>query len=304
MQAKLTGLIAATFTPLRGDGSIDPGKVPAIVDHLVANGLAGIYVNGSTGEGPSLTSAERKTMAEAYVAAAKGRMTTIVQVGTNSLVDSRDLAAHAAAIGADAVSATPPTYFKPAGADALAACVAEIAGGAPGLPFYYYHIPTITGVEVNMPAFLKSAASRVPSLAGIKFCSAAMHELRECITVDGGRYDILSAWDEMLLAGLAMGARGAVGSTYNFAAPLYLRLVGAFDRGDLATARLCQDRALQMINAILSACGRAGLKGMMSLVGIDCGPHRMPLACATPEQFAKLRAAMEQLGFAAWISER
>ena len=304
MQAKLTGLIAATFTPLRGDGSIDPGKVPAIVDHLVANGLAGIYVNGSTGEGPSLTSAERKTMAEAYVAAAKGRMTTIVQVGTNSLVDSRDLAAHAAAIGADAVSATPPTYFKPAGADALAACVAEIAGGAPGLPFYYYHIPTITGVEVNMPAFLRSAASRVPSLAGIKFCSAAMHELRECITVDGGRYDILSAWDEMLLAGLAMGARGAVGSTYNFAAPLYLRLVGAFDRGDLATARLCQDRALQMINAILSACGRAGLKGMMSLVGIDCGPHRMPLACATPEQFAKLRAAMEQLGFAAWISER
>ena len=303
MQAKLTGLIAATFTPMRDDGAIDPGTVPAIVDYLVAKGLVGIYVNGSTGEGPSLTSPERKTMAEAYVAATRGRMTTIVQVGTNSLADSHDLAAHAAAIGADAVSATPPTYFKPAGPDALAACVAEIAGGAPGLPFYYYHLPTITGVDVNMPAFLRSAATRVPNLAGIKFCSAAMSEMRESITVEGGRYDILSAWDEMLLAGLAMGAKGAVGSTYNFAAPLYRRLVDAFDRGDLETARRCQDCAIQMINAILTTSGRAGFKGMMSLVGIDCGPHRMPIASATPEQFAKLRAAMERLGFADWTSD-
>lgn len=302
MHSRITGLVAATFTPLNTDGTINLDPVPAIIDHLEKAGVSGIYINGSTGEGPSLTIAERLQLAEAYVAATRGRLTTIVQIGTNSTQESRDLAAHAAEIGADAVSSTPPCYFKPADADMLVECVAEIAGGASGLPYYYYHIPTMTGVTIDMEAFLQAAGDRIPNLAGIKFCSSTLQEMRRCITLDGGRYEVLNAWDEILLSALATGAKGAVGSTFNFAAPIYLKMISAFERGNMDEARLCQDRALEMLNRIFNTCGRAGLKGMMSLLGIDCGPQRLPIPSATPEQLTELKKEMDTIGFFDWIN--
>jgi N-acetylneuraminate lyase len=301
MATEITGLVAATFTPLNPDGSINLDPIPALVDHLAKSGVSGIYTNGSTGEGPSLTIEERRALAEAYVASARGRLTTIIQVGTNSTQESRGLAAHAAEIGADAVSSTPPAYFKPADAESLVDCIAEIAGGAPDLPYYYYHIPTMTGVTVDMEDFLRAADGRIPSLAGIKFCSSVMHEMRRCMTLDAGRYEVLNAWDEMLLAALATGAKGAVGSTFNFAAPIYLKMIDAFERGDMDEARLCQDRALEMLKHLFATCGRAGLKGMMSVLGIDCGPQRPPIPSATPEQLDELKRQMERIGFFSWI---
>ena len=301
MHSRITGLVAATFTPMNPDGSINTDPIPSVVDHLEKTGVSGIYVNGSTGEGPSLTIAERQTLAEAFVESARGRLTTMVQVGTNSTRESRALAAHAAEIGADAVSSTPPSYFKPADAESLVKCVTEIAGGAPDLPYYYYHIPTMTGVTVDMEAFLRCADDRIPNLAGIKFCSSVMHEMRRCMTLDGGRFELLNAWDEMLLSGLAMGIKGAVGSTFNFAAPLYLKMIAAFERGDMDEARLWQDRALEMLNRVFGTCGRAGLKAMMSVVGIDCGPQRSPIANTTPEKLADLKQQLTEIGFFDWI---
>ncbi|MFT5239935.1 MAG: N-acetylneuraminate lyase [Candidatus Promineifilaceae bacterium] len=304
MKNELTGLIAATFTPLHANGDINVEPIPAITRHLAESGLTGIYINGSTGEGPSLTTKERHELAEAYVtAAADAGITSIVQVGSNSLNEARQLAEHAQAIGANAISSTPPNYFKPSSPENLADCIATIAGGAPELPYYYYHIPTVTGVEIDMEQFLAAAGDRVPTLAGIKFCSAVMHEMRRCITFEGGRYEMLSAWDEMLLSGLVNGAKGAVGSTYNFAAPIYLKMIAAVERADLEEARLWQDRALEMIYRILDTCGRAGLKGMMTLLDIDCGPHRLPIENASPDQLIELKKQMTEIGFFDWIKK-
>jgi N-acetylneuraminate lyase len=298
MPTPLTGLIAATFTPFDQDLELNLGIVPQIVDYLAQNQLTGVYINGSTGEGPSLTIAERMLAAEAYVPAAAARgLTTIVQVGTNSTRQSRELAAHAAEIGADAISSTPPSYFKPSDAETLTDCIAEIASGAPELPYYYYHIPAMTGVTVPMAEFLETAAERIPNLAGIKFCSADMHEMRRCMLIRNGRFEMLSAWDEMLLSGLATGARAAVGSTYNFAAPIYQAMIEAVAHGDLETARQKQDQAILMIDTIFAVCGRAGLKTMMSLFGIDCGPHRPPIRNIDPEQVGQLKSRLKTIGF-------
>ncbi len=303
MHTNITGLVAATFTPFHPDGSVDLSKIPAIVNHLEQSGCVGLYINGSTGEGSSLTIAERRQLAETYLDAARDRLITIVQVGTNSTRESSGLAEHAAQLGADAISATPPSYFKPADAEALVGCVAEIAAGAPELPFYYYHIPTMTGVTVNMEDFLRCAGDRISNLAGIKFCSSVMHEMRRCMTLENGRFEMFAAWDEMLLSGLVTGAKGAVGSTYNFAAPIYLNMIEAFNNGEMETARLWQDRALEMLDRIFATCGRAGLKGMMSITGIDCGPQRLPIANATPAQLTQLKKEMDEIGFFEWIQE-
>ncbi len=211
---KLTGLIAATFTPMHPDGSVNLAPVPAMVDRLAGQGVKGLYVCGSTGEGPSLTTGERERVAEAFAAAAAGRMPVVVQVGCNCVEDARQLARHAASIGADAISAVSPSYFIPEGVAALVETLGRITDAAPELPFYYYHIPRLSGLSLSPLAFLEAAPARIPSLAGVKFSSRDVEVMQQCLAFDGGRFNILFGVDEMLLSGLAAGADGAVGRTY------------------------------------------------------------------------------------------
>ena len=142
---RLDGLVAATYTPLDDRGRVNTAAVDPMVDHLLRSGVSGLYVCGSTGEGMSLSSDERRTVAKAHVQAARGRVPVICQVGHNSLAEAKELAAHAQEIGCDAVSATCPSYFKVSDVRTLVECMAELAGGAPDTPFYYYHIPALTG---------------------------------------------------------------------------------------------------------------------------------------------------------------
>ena len=296
MDFRLTGLIAATFTPMRADGSLNLGQTEPVVEHLLERGIRGMYVCGSTGEGPSLSLAERKATAVSYVRAAAGRMPVVVQVGHSSLADARDLAADAQRIGANAISAVAPYYFKPDSIDGLLDCLAQIASAAPELPFYYYHIPAITGVHIDVVEFLRRAPGKVPTLAGVKYTAPTLDELQELIELEDGRYDILHGRDEMLLSGLAVGARGAIGSTYNFAAPLYGKLIEAFDRLDLIEARRLQSQSVAMIRTVLACGGQGGLKTAMNLLGPDCGPVRLPLATPTREQTDHLKQRLESLG--------
>ena len=302
MKSKLTGLVAATFTPLNADGEVDTDRVPALVDHLEKNGVKGIYINGSTGEGTSLTCDERREVASAYVSSAKGRLKTVVQVGSNSIKDSQALAAHAESLGVDAISSTSPSYFKPTSTEVLIRTVAEIASGAPNTPFYYYHIPAMTGIDISMVDFLETVGDAIPTIAGIKFASTALSEQQQCMHVDDGRFEILGADDAILMQVKITGAEGFIGSTFNFMAPVYLRIIDAVDHNDLETARRWQLKSLRAISAILDTCGRAGLKESMSFVGLDCGPSRLPIRSPGPKERESLRGKLDTMGFFEWIA--
>lgn len=297
---RLTGLNAATFTPLHQDGSLNLDRIPELVDQLDADGVSGLYILGSTGEGASLSAEERFAVAEAFVGAAHGRLKTVVQVGHNSVAEARAFAQHAQEIGADAISAMPPSYFKPDGVEALVDTLAEIAIGAPRLPFYYYHIPSMTGVHPDMEEFLTLGAERLPTLAGVKFSDPRLHELQAALRFRQGAYDIVFGVDEMLLGAAAFGIRGAVGSTYGFAAPLYLRLLEHVERGELDEAARWQARSGEMVRLILRAGGRSSLKAMMSLIGIDCGPSRLPQETPSPEKVEAMRRGLDEIGFFDW----
>ena len=127
---RLEGLVAAVHTPMKADGSINPDQIGPVVGHMLDHRISGLYVLGSTGEGVSMTAEERREVAAEYVSAAAGRLPVIIQVGHNSVAQARNLAAHAQKIGADAISAVPPTYFKPADVDVLVDCLAEITADA------------------------------------------------------------------------------------------------------------------------------------------------------------------------------
>jgi N-acetylneuraminate lyase len=199
-----------------------------------------------------------------------------------------ELAAHAREVGAAAVAAVSPSYFKPAAVADLVDFLAPIAAVASPLPFYYYHIPCMTSVSLPVSELLREARGRIPNLRGLKFSDDDLIDLQGCITADGGAFDVLFGFDEALLAGLAFGVAGAVGGTYNFAAPLYQRLIRAFEKGDLPAARSAQFRATEMVKTLSSFGFTAASKAVMAFVGVDCGPVRAPLHNLTPEQLGVL----------------
>ena len=299
---KLPGLIAATHTPFTSDGALNLPVVEKQAAHLVQNGIQTAFICGSTGESHSLTTAERILMAERWANVTKGSsLRFIVHVGSNNVMDARELAAHAEKCGALAISALAPSYFKPRTLPDLVQWCAAIAATAPSTPFYFYDIPALTGVQFSMPAFLDAAARQVPTLNGIKFTNYDLASFQTCLHQQGGAFDIPWGVDEFLLGALALGATGAVGSSYNFAAPIYHHLLQNFSAGKLDAARDAQFRSVRLITLLAGYGYLSAAKAVMRMLGVDVGPARLPNSNLSTEQTARLRQDLEQLGFFEWI---
>ena len=295
---KTRGLIAAPFTPMKPDGEVDLDRIGALAEFLARNGVLGVFVCGTTGEGLSLTVQERMDVVRRWVDVAGEILRVIVHVGHTALRDAQAMASHAAEVGAWGVGTIPSIFYRPGSVDDLVDFAARIAPAARDLPFYYYHIPALTGVNFPMVEFLQAGAERIPNLAGVKYTCEDLMGYLLCRELDGGRFDCLFGRDEMLLSALAMGAEGAIGSTYGLAAPLYLRLIDAFRAGDLATARELQVKSAAMIEAIRrQGFGVVGFKQVMQMIGMDMGPVRPPLRPMPAEHCDALRAELQQIGF-------
>ncbi|MBP7951061.1 MAG: dihydrodipicolinate synthase family protein [Verrucomicrobiales bacterium] len=290
---KLSRLVAAAHAPFHRDGSLNLAVVEKQAAHLIENRVMTAFICGSTGESHSLTSAERAALAARWMEVSKGTgLQVVVHVGSNCLEDARQLAAQAEELGAAAISALAPSYFKPRTVDLLVDCCAHIASAAPRTPFYFYDIPVLTGVNFSMSEFLEKAATRLPSLAGIKFTNADLMAYQLCLKVGGGAWDIPWGIDEAMLGALAAGATGAVGSSYNFAAPIYHRLWDAFAAGDLAAARAAQLESIRLIQLLAEFGYMAAAKAVMAQQGVDVGPPRLPNASLSD---ARKEALMERL---------
>jgi N-acetylneuraminate lyase len=297
MKLKLSGLIAAPFTPMGADSSLNLKAIPDQARLLAANGVNGAFICGTTGEGFSLTTAERMQVAEAWMSAGSSSLKVIVHVGHNSLDDSRRLAEHAGEINAHAFATVGPNFFRPGDLGQLVSYCAQIAEAAPRLPFYFYHMPAMTGINFPMIDFLKAASGRIPNLAGIKFTHENLMDYTQCLNFEDGRFDILFGRDEILLGALALGATGAVGSTYNYMSPIYLKILEAFKNGDLELARRQQMKAIDIIAVMIRHGGLPAGKAMMKLAGVDCGPVRSPLRRLSAAEENELFKDLAAVGF-------
>lgn len=294
---KITGLIAATFAAYKEDGSINLEIIPAIVDKMINDGLSGVFICGTNGEGPNLTIQERMDIAEAYVKAANKRILVLVHVGHSSIAECRRLASHAEKIGADAISSVAAFYFKPSGVKNLVESMAEIASAAPNTPFYYYNIPTLTGVAMDMVDFLEQAEKAIPTLAGIKYTASTLHEYQACLNYKNGKFDILFGYDEMLLPALAVGAKGAIGSTYTFAAPLYLKVMQLYNEGRAEEAASMQLNSVNMVRCLVKYPPIPAQRAIMKMEGLELGKCRLPLVPLTEAEEAQFKASLEEINF-------
>lgn len=289
-------LIAPPHAPFHADGSLNLDTVEKQAEHFDRTGIAGVFVSGTTGESQSLTVQERLDLATRWIDVCRStKLHVIIQVGHNCVADAATMAAHAERCGADSVATLTPSFLKPATVDDLIACCKPVADAAPSLPFYLYDIPVITEVRLPMVQFLERGKNQIHNLKGLKFTNPDLVQLQECLHLNGGEFDILFGCDEILLTSALLGCRGAVGSTYNFAAAHYHGMMDAFESGDLHTAREAQFQAVKMIRSLQKYSFLPAAKAVMSFLGIDCGPVRAPLSNLRSDQVALLRSDFEKL---------
>lgn len=298
MIQKINGIIAAAHTPMHEDFSVNYSVVPSQYELLKNSGLAGVFICGTTGEGLSLSIDERLELAETWkkCIGSDTSFKLIIHVGHNSLRDIITLASHAQSIGADAISSMAPTFFKVDSVETLVDFCANISSSAPSLPFYYYHIPGMTGVNFPMFDFLECAFDKIGQLAGIKYTDQNLMDFRRCIEFKNNRYDMLWGVDEVLLSALAMGAKGGVGSTYNFIPSLYLEIIHAFENNDLQKAIELQSLSIDMISRFNKYHGSvSATKAVMKMSGVDCGPCRPPLCSLSNQEYRTFKDTLKNI---------
>jgi N-acetylneuraminate lyase len=286
---KITGLVAAPFTPMNRDGSLNTDLIESYYDLLAGNNIKAAFINGSTGEGMSLSQNEKLLHLEKWAKCSREKKSVeiINLVGGTSYTECIESAISSKEAGISAIALVAPFYFKPNEIKQLAEFCTRVGESVPGLPLYFYHIPVLTGVNFPMLNLIREMENMLPSFTGIKFTHEDFMDYLSCVNYKDGAYDILWGRDECMLPALATGAKGFVGSTYNYAAPIYHLLMKAFAENDLEKARRLQQKSIDMISLLGKYGGMATGKAFMRYIGIDCGEFRSPVKNMTGEMFTR-----------------
>lgn len=293
---KLLGLIAAPHTPFTAENNVNFEMIDKIAKHLIQQGVTGAYICGTTGEGIHCSVDERKAIAERWVAAAEGKLDLIIHTGALSIVDTLNLTRHAETLDILATSVIGPCFFKPGSVDDLVTYCQTVAQAAPSKGFYYYH-SGMSGVNFDMEQFLIKADACIPNLSGLKFNSPDLYEYQRCLRACGGKFDIPFGVDEHLPGALAVGAKSAVGSTYNYAAPHFLSIIDDFNAGNHQAVYKKMDAVISLIRVLVEFGGVSAGKAAMALHDIDAGNPRLPLKALTTEQKIEVENRMRQANF-------
>lgn len=288
---------------MHADGSLNLDMLGRYGEYLTYNKVAGAFVNGSTGDFVSLSTRERKELITAWARDRPDNFELVNHVGHNSLREAKELARHCAGL-VDAIGALAPFYFRLKKLEDLLEYCKQIAASAPDIPFYYYHIPILSGADFRMVEFMELASREIPTFAGIKFTQVNLDDYAKCVAFDQGSYDILFGVDEMLVDSLPLGAKGWVGSTYNHLAPLYYQVIGHHRSGELEKARALQMKAVSFVETLDGLCGFNGAgKSLMKVIGLDLGPTRFPHRGLTSDQRDTALQHLDALGILPYLGK-
>lgn len=295
---KINGYIAAPFTPMKENGDLNLDLIPDYADFLVRNGISGVFVNGSTGEGALLSREERMSIAEKWIELNDVNLKVVVHTGGTNIREQQILAKHAQKIGVWAFATMAPTFLPPTRNKEFVGFCKEVASAAPVLPFYYYHIPPLNNFRMPVTKFLEVADKEIPNLAGVKFTDFNIFEFERCRKIANGKFEMLWGMDEMFFDSLLYGNRAGVGGTYNHCFGLYSGMKDAVEKNELETARKLQYRSHEFCSILGKYRGNlAGGKRIMKFLGLDCGPNRLPLQTISDEEEKMMRTELKDIGF-------
>ena len=282
------GILPALMTPIAASGAVDTNAIEHLIARLYEAGVDGLYVCGQTGEGLQQTVAMRKLTLEAAIACSPKDKHLVAHIGAACVTDAIELARHAAAKGARAVSSLPPGGgLSFAEIRLYYTALAE----ASDVPLVLYFFPEVApGLRAEQVVELCS----VRNVAGVKFTSYELNRIAEMNCA--GAY-VLNGRDEVLAAGLLMGACGGIGSFYNLTPELFVGIRQAAGRGDWQEARTLQDRANQLIAIVLHYPMIGAIKKLLEWSGVPCGAVLPPRRGLYAEEEVELRALVTAAGF-------
>ena len=293
---KYQGVIPALYACYGQDGSISTEGVKALTRHLIAKGVKGVYVGGSSGECIYQHPDERKAVLEAVMSEAKGKITVIAHVACNNTADSVELAAHAEACGVDAIAAIPPIYFH-LPEYAIAGYWNAMSAAAPHTEFVIYNIPQLAGTALTM-SLLRTMLQN-PNVVAVKNSSMPTQDIQ--MFKDAGiaargqnGFVVFNGPDEQFVSGLAMGADGGIGGTYAVMPELFLKMYELVHKGEMDAARALQYQADRIIYKMCEAHSNlyAVQKEILRrMYGLELGGVRAPLPGLAPADEAVVAEA-------------
>ena len=293
---KYQGVIPAFYACYGQDGSISAEGVKALTRHLIAKGVKGVYVGGSSGECIYQHPDERKAVLEAVMSEARGKITVIAHVACNNTADSVELAAHAEACGVDAIAAIPPIYFH-LPEYAIADYWNAMSAAAPHTEFVIYNIPQLAGTALTM-SLLRTMLQN-PNVVAVKNSSMPTQDIQ--MFKDAGiaargqnGFVVFNGPDEQFVSGLAMGADGGIGGTYAVMPELFLKIYELVHKGEMDAARALQYQADRIIYKMCEAHGNlyAVQKEILRrMYGLELGGVRAPLPGLAPADEAVVAEA-------------
>jgi N-acetylneuraminate lyase len=240
-------------------------------------GVNGFYVGGSTAEAFLLSLEERKRILEVVAAEAKGECALIYHVGCIGTGQAIELAKHAKGVGVDAISSIPPFYYK-FSSEEIKSYYLDIVD-AVDLPMIVYNVPAFSGVTLTSENLKQFRADG--RIIGVKHTSMDLYQLNRMKQVDP-RLIIYNGHDEVFLAGLAMGADGAIGSTYNFMAEKFLEINRLYHTGQIKAAQQIQNEANEIIAVLIKVGVFQGIRYILKTMGLDSGECRKPFKPLSP----------------------
>lgn len=284
------GVIPAVLTAFDKNEEIDEKGMRELVSYLISKGVNGLYLTGSTGEGFTMSSEERKRVVEIVMDENKGRVPVVVHVGAIGTKLSIDLAKHAEEVGADGISSVPPFYWK-FNEDQIVNYYTEIANAC-SLPMIVYNVPLVGLLGMN--AIKRLAA--IENVKGIKYTALAHYEITQIKDEVGEDFLVYSGADEMAVSGLLSGADGIIGSFYNIMPELFIKIKDAVDNKNIDEATRLQRQAIEIIMYCLQLPSfYAGMKTILNWRGINAGICRSPFSNLSEAQAVEFREGLKKL---------
>ena len=294
-------ILPAVFTPMFDDSSINYAQINALYQRCVESGHSGIFLNGTTGECMSLSTAERKKLVEAWIACREENngsdFKIFVHVGSSNLYEASEMAEHAQQEGVDGIAMVPTFYFRPKTMTELVEQCKYVASAAPQVPFYYYNIPSLTGVNFPLVTFVEEAAREIPTFAGLKNSFNDLVDYQTGLHTAKGDYTLYWGTDEVFMMVYAAGNRHYVGSTYNYMSDIYTRMLDAFHAGNFEKLTTLESEATRNYKILNDYNSLIAGKEVMRHIGVDCGPVRRPLKNLKASESAALLDRLQKTSF-------
>ncbi|CAE7390719.1 npl-a [Symbiodinium microadriaticum] len=284
-------MVSAVFTPMTAEKSLDLSRVPLYAEMLASKNVTSVLPAGTTGESLSLSVAERKQLAEAWAAT---KIKVYMHIGAESLVDTLELAVHAAATpGVVGLVCQTPVFFKPS-VETLHVYLVAVGRAAPHMPLWYYHFPDKSGVlngQAHRLLEMIHERQEIPNFAGVKFTDVNLMDFQLCKMVGGGIYNMLFGRDEQYLAAAVLGADAPISSTLQYS-PWLREVFRLAEAGNLYAAQGPQQAVAQLCSRFSDFDGSTNVqKGVMQMV-LPQGPSRLPFRDLSGAESASLEQTL------------